>query len=388
MVIFSLFLATTFSGQESSGSVIRRVVIDPGHGGGDPGAISPDGKIKEKNITLSVSLKLGELIKKRYPNIDVIYTRKTDVFIPLDKRSEIANRNKADLFISIHVNSVNTRAASGSETFVMGVDKTSSNLQVTMLENSVVLMEGDDYATRYEGFDPNNPESYIIFSLLQNAHLEQSLEMASLIQKHFSNGPVKVNRGIKQAPLLVLWKTGMPSVLVELGFISNPLDMKALINVANHDRFASLIFNAFIEYKLRYEKDYKLSDKKRDTLPETQKDTTKIAKDPVTTIKESFSNDTVSKPEVVSENNSTTVIKSTIYSVQIMAVGKLLSQNSPEFKGRKGVTPYRVGKLYKYTIGEYKTPEEAAQAQKLLAKDFPGAFVVGIKDGVTFPVNR
>ncbi len=379
MVIFSLFLATTFSGQENSGSLIRRVVIDPGHGGGDPGAISPDGKIKEKNITLSVSLKLGELIKKRYPHIDVIYTRKTDVFIPLDKRSEIANSNKADLFISIHVNSVNTRAASGSETFVMGVDKTSSNLQVTMLENSVVLMEGDDYATRYEGFDPNNPESYIIFSLLQNAHLEQSLEMASLIQKHFSNGPVKVNRGIKQAPLLVLWKTGMPSVLVELGFISNPLDMKALINVANHDRFASLIFNAFIEYKLRYEKDYKLSDKKRDSLPETAKDsitkdTTKIVKDPVTTIKESLSNDSVSK--------------STIFSVQIMAVGKLLSPDSPEFKGRKGVTPYKVGKLYKYTIGEYKTPDEAAQAQKLLTKDFPGAFVVEIKDGMTFPVNR
>ncbi|MHC1778989.1 MAG: N-acetylmuramoyl-L-alanine amidase [Bacteroidales bacterium] len=378
--------------------MIRRVVIDPGHGGGDPGAISPDRKIKEKNITLSVSLKLGELIKKRYPQIEVIYTRKTDVFIPLDKRTEIANRNKADLFISIHVNSVEARSASGSETFVMGVDKTSSNLQVTMLENSVVLMEGDDYATRYEGFDPKNPESYIIFSLLQNAHLEQSLEMASLIQKHFSNGPVKVNRGIKQAPLLVLWKTSMPSVLVELGFISNPLDMKALINPANHDKFASLIFNAFIEYKLHYEKDYKANNKEKDSIPKAVKDTTLketilkdpplVAKDPVTTIKESLNKDTVSKSKVVTEINTTPAIKNTLYSVQIMAVGKVLPPDSPEFKGRRGVTPYRVGKLYKYTIGEYKTPDEAAQAQKLLSKDFPGAFIVGIKDGTIFPVNR
>lgn len=383
--------------------MIRRVVIDPGHGGADPGAISADGKIKEKNITLSVSLKLGEMIKRRYPHIDVIYTRKTDVFIPLDKRSEIANRNKADLFISIHVNAVGTRSASGSETFVMGVDKTSSNLQVTMLENSVVLMEGDDYATRYEGFDPNNPESYIIFSLLQNAHLEQSLEMASLIQKHFSNGPIKVNRGIKQAPLLVLWKTGMPSVLVELGFISNPIDMKALINVANHDKFASLIFNAFIEYKLRYEKDYQTSSKEKNAIPEAPKDTTLkdttlkdtklkdttlVVKDPVATIKESFSNDTVSKPETVPEVRSTPVINSTIYSVQIMAVGKVLPPDSPEFKGKKGVIPYKVGNLYKYTIGEYKTPDEAKGAQKLLTRDFPGAFVVGIKEGKIFPVNR
>jgi len=403
LVIFSLFLATSFSGQENSVSMIRRVVIDPGHGGGDPGAISPDGKIKEKNITLSVSLKLGELIKKRYPHIDVIYTRKTDVFIPLDERTEIANKNKADLFISIHVNSVNTRAASGSETFVMGVDKTSSNLQVTMLENSVVLMEGDDYATKYEGFDPNNPESYIIFTLLQNAHLEQSLEMASLIQKHFSNGPVKVNRGIKQAPLLVLWKTSMPSVLVELGFISNPLDMKALINVANHDRFASLIFNAFIEYKLRYEGDPGTTDKKRDSVSVPAKDTAYKVKDPVTTIKESLKSDTTSnvkniknEPQVKEETQvkNESQVKSasagslTIYSVQIMAVGKLLPPDSPEFKGRKGVTPHRVGKLYKYTIGEYKTPDEAKEAQKLFIREFPGAFVVGIKDGITFPVNR
>ena len=170
-IIFSLLIASAIPSKAQSAGRIQRVVIDAGHGGKDPGAVSPDRRFAEKDITLSVALRLGSMIKVKYPNIDVIYTRKTDVFIPLDKRTEIANKNKADLFISIHVNSARARSASGSETFVMGMDKSNSNLEVCKLENSIVVLEGEDYSSKYEGFGPNVPASYIIFSLLQKSHL-------------------------------------------------------------------------------------------------------------------------------------------------------------------------------------------------------------------------
>ncbi|HPS95583.1 MAG TPA: N-acetylmuramoyl-L-alanine amidase, partial [Bacteroidales bacterium] len=191
--------------QNDSYVSIRKVVIDAGHGGKDPGAVSINRKTQEKNITLTVALKLGDLIKKNFPDIKVIYTRSTDVFIPLNQRTDIANKNRADLFISVHVNSAKARSAAGTETFVMGMDKSSSNLEVSKLENSVVVLEGDDFSSKYEGFDPNVPESYIIFSLLQNSHLEHSLSFASLVQRNLSKGPIIINRGIKQAGLLVLW---------------------------------------------------------------------------------------------------------------------------------------------------------------------------------------
>jgi len=347
--------------------MLKKVVIDPGHGGRDPGAISPDRRVKEKDITLSVSLKLGDLIKRSYPEIEVIYTRKTDVFVELDKRTEIANKSKADLFISIHVNAAIARAATGSETFVMGTDKSSSNFEVTMLENSVIMMEGEDYATRYEGFEPNNPESYIIFTLLQNAHLEQSLEMASLLQKHFSNGPIKVNRGIKQGPLLVLWKTSMPSVLTELGFISNPTDYKILNNRANHDKFATLIFNAFKEYKQIYDKDYSNGDSTviNKVIPENVVN---------------FKQDTNQK-----EINVNT---ETHYRIQILAVNRILKANSPDLKGRADAKYIKMGNLYKYTIGEYPTIDKAKEVLTNIRKDFPQAFIVGVKNGTIVPLNN
>ncbi|MDD4293192.1 MAG: N-acetylmuramoyl-L-alanine amidase, partial [Bacteroidales bacterium] len=240
--------------QNDSYVSIRKVVIDAGHGGKDPGAVSINRKTQEKNITLTVALKLGDLIKKNFPDIKVIYTRSTDVFIPLNQRTDIANKNRADLFISVHVNSAKARSAAGTETFVMGMDKSSSNLEVSKLENSVVVLEGDDFSSKYEGFDPNVPESYIIFSLLQNSHLEHSLSFASLVQRNLSKGPIIINRGIKQAGLLVLWRTTMPSVLVELGFISNNSDLGILVQEENQDRFAGAIFDAFTEYKDIYEK--------------------------------------------------------------------------------------------------------------------------------------
>ena len=189
-------------------SRIRRVVIDAGHGGKDPGAISRNGKYKEKNITLSVALELGELIKSNFPDIKVIYTRSTDKYVELSERAAIANRNKADLFISIHVNSAKSTQARGTETFVMGTHKSEANFEVCKLENSVIVIE-EDYEKKYEGFNPGSPESYIIFSLLQNVHQEQSIKYAAQVQGQFARGPISVNRGVKQGGLLVLWKTTM-----------------------------------------------------------------------------------------------------------------------------------------------------------------------------------
>lgn len=352
LLAFFCILSISFASAQDGSSVnIKKIVIDPGHGGKDPGTISPDGKYKEKEITLSVALKLGKIIENRYPHIEVIYTRKTDMAVALDKRTEIANKNKADLFISIHVNGVKSRSPSGSETFVMGTNKSNSNFQVTMLENSVILLEGDDYQSRYEGFNPNDPESYIIFTLLQNAHLEQSLYMASLVQKHFNQGPIKINRGIKQAPFLVLWKTSMPSVLIELGFISNTGDLKILADKKSQDKLASLIFNAFEEYKNQYDKGYNNLDYIT----------------PITASKEQ-----IKQPE------QTTQTENYHYRVQILSANKIIPLNSKELKGEQNVKILKKESLFKYTIGEFPSLEKAKDTLKQIRKTFPQAFIIKV----------
>lgn len=371
LVFFSILLFSNISAQDSTSVNIRRVVIDPGHGGRDPGAVSPDGKVLEKNITLSVALKLGELIRKNYPYVEVIYTRDRDIAVNLDRRTEIANKSKADLFMSIHVNAARSRAATGSETFIMGQDKSSSNLEVTMLENSVVLLEGDDYQSRYEGFNPNDPESYIIFSLLHNAHQEQSIAMASLIQKHFNNGPIKVNRGIKQGPLLVLWKTGMPSVLIELGFISNANDLKILNDKKNHDVFAQLIFNAFSEYKKQYDRGY---NNNRYITPapvansEHKEDTISIIR------------------STISSSLEQTAPPESHYRVQILSVSKLLPANSPDLKGIKEYEYLITGNQYKYTVGRHTTLNQAREALAETRRVFPQAFIIRVQNNNIVPL--
>ncbi len=306
---------------------LETIVIDAGHGGKDPGAIN--GKIYEKEITLSIALKLGELIKAGYPDVKVVYTRSSDVFIPVYERAEIANKNHADLFISIHTNSAKETAARGSETFVMGLDKTNSNLEVCQLENSVIVME-DDYSSRYEGFDPKNPESYIIFSLLQNSHLEQSLIFASYIQKNFMSGPISHDRGIKQDIFLVLWKCTMPSVLVEVGFISNQSDCKVMTSDANQLKIANSLYQAFVKYKKQYDTEIEMNEKKNDTGR---------------------------------------------YAIQVMASSTYLPKGSKEFKG-EDCTYVRSGNLYKYIVGKYSTKKEADSTLVRIKKKFPQAYII------------
>lgn len=226
------------------------VVIDAGHGGKDPGN---SGKVaKEKNIALKISLKLGAYIEKNMPDVKVVYTRKDDRYIALDERAAIANKAKADLFICIHANSHTTAKPYGTETFVMGHHKDDGNLDVAKRENSVILMD-ENYEERYEGFDPTSPESYILFSLTQTAYQESSLKFAQKVEDQFKNKVGRVSRGVKQAGFVVLWKTTMPSVLVEAGFLSNSAEEKFLNTDEGQELIASGIYRAFKNYKSEVE---------------------------------------------------------------------------------------------------------------------------------------
>jgi N-acetylmuramoyl-L-alanine amidase len=226
------------------------VVIDAGHGGKDPGN---SGKVaKEKNIALKISLKVGAYIEKNMPDVKVIYTRKDDRYLALDERADIANKAKADLFICIHANSHTTSKPYGTETFVMGHHKDEGNLDVAKRENSVILMD-ENYQERYEGFDPKSPESYILFSLTQSAYQESSLKFAAKIEEQFKSKVGRASRGVKQAGFVVLWRTTMPSVLVETGFLSNSPEEKFLNTDEGQDLMASGIYRAFKEYKSEVE---------------------------------------------------------------------------------------------------------------------------------------
>lgn len=229
---------------------VRKVVIDAGHGGKDPGT---HGRFSnEKDVTLAIALELGRTIKKYLEDVEVIYTRTTDEFIPLDQRAEIANKNDADLFISIHANALHSHSVYGTETYVMGPHTFEGNLEVAKRENSAILME-ENYEERYEGFNPSSPESHILFSLYQNAYQESSLRLAEKIEKQFEHRVGRRSRGVRQAGFWVLWRTSMPSVLVEVGYLTNPEEEKFLNSELGQVYIASGIFRAFRDYKQEIE---------------------------------------------------------------------------------------------------------------------------------------
>jgi N-acetylmuramoyl-L-alanine amidase len=240
LIFFGLYNTQRVEAQKT-----KVVVIDAGHGGKDPGAA---GKYsKEKNITLSVALKVGKYLKQNVKNIKVIYTRTTDVFVPLDERAEIANRNKADLFVSIHVNSTLDRSVQGCETYVMGLHKSKDNLAVAMKENSSIRYE-KNYKSKYSGYDPDSPEAYIVMSLFQNAYLDMSLDLAEKMQYQYRERARRKDMGVRQAGFLVLWRTTMPSVLTEIGFISNRKEERFLNSQYGQDIIASAIYRAIRDY--------------------------------------------------------------------------------------------------------------------------------------------
>ena len=389
MAIICAFISTASAEEGAQNSIkIKTVVLDAGHGGKDTGAISKNGAIKEKDITLSVALKLGKMINSNYPDVKVVYTRKRDEYIELSKRAEIANRNKADLFISIHVNSQKGTTATGTETFVMGTHKSSSNFEICKLENSVIVLE-EDYQSKYEGFDPNSPESYIIFSLLQNTHLEQSLKFAALIQDNFKLGPIKVNRGVKQGGLLVLWKTTMPAVLTEIGFISNPAESNQLRRDAVQSQIAARIFNAFAKYKTDYEggapkliPDNEMPSQSAEQQEaavesaEQQEATVANADRQEATVAESAVQDEQPEAKRQPEAKGQPAASGKAYRIQILSVTKVLPAGAPDLKGRRDAYYIYANKAYKYCIGEYATREAAAADLPKIRKQFSGAFII------------
>ena len=347
------------------------VVIDAGHGGHDPGAI---GKIsKEKNINLNVALKVGNLIKNNCDDVKVIYTRSKDVFIPLDRRAEIANNAKADLFISIHTNALaNNRTAKGASTWTLGLAKSDANLEVAKRENSVILYESD-YQTRYAGFNPTSAESYIIFEFMQDKYMEQSVHLASLMQKQFRHTCKRLDRGVHQAGFLVLKASAMPSILIELGFISTPEEERYLNSETGATTMAKGIYHAFLNYKREHE--IRLTGVSKTVIPTEQKeqDIEKENDRPVTVQKvaESATND-----------NEIT------FKIQILTSSKPLAKNDKRLKGLKGVDYYKEKDIYKYTYGASGDYNKVLRTKRTITAKFKDAFIIAFRDGEKMNVNE
>ncbi len=362
--IFSLLLLFSVPLHADRQGFVRKVVIDPGHGGRDPGAIGA--KSKEKDIVLAIALKLGGYIDKNFDDVEVIYTRTTDEFIELHRRAQIANENKADLFISIHCNSVRSNRPFGSETWVMGLHKSKENLEVAKKENASILYE-EDYMETYGGYDPNSPESNIIFSMFQNLYLNQSLMMASLVQNQFHDRAGRHDRGVKQAGFLVLWNITMPGILVEAGFLSNQKEELYLLSETGQAHIASAIFRAFREYK-QYHDNIARQQLASHTPEDKQAEP---EEDPV-------SSDQTLPHNPTSTNTGEPVIS---FRVQFATTSVERPADAEEFKGLKGVSFYVHDGLYKYTVGNEKTLEAAARIQQNLHKiGFTDAFVVAFKN--------
>lgn len=355
IIIFSILTDNSLFSQEKI--KISKVVIDAGHGGKDPGA--PGKKTQEKVITLKIALKLGEMIKKEFRDVSVYYTRDLDEFIELHQRVGLANQKKADLFISIHCNSNPSKSMQGSETYVMGLHRSEANLAIAKTENASILME-PDYEKSYDGFDPNSAESYITFSLFQNAYLEQSTDFATIVQEELTRSGL-TDRGVRQAGFLVLYKTTMPSVLIEAGFLSNSEEEKFLISQSGQETIASGIFRAFKRFRMKMEgTNGAVKEEVSETgiperstpPPETKRKTENPVKKHV--------------PE-----------QEIIFSVQIATSPKEISLNSPKFAGVKKVRMYRHQGSFKYVTGELKSLDEALKLQgEIQQKGFRDAFVV------------
>lgn len=372
--VISVFMLVTFFffGIESSATEKRRftVVVDAGHGGKDPGAIGTTLKLKEKTVNLAVALELGRLLYAE-PGVRIVYTRKTDVFIPLDERAKIANREKADLFISIHANSARSRSAYGAETFVVGASS-KENMEVAMRENSSILFE-DNYKSRYGGFDPNQAESYIMFDMMQSAFLSQSIKLAQVVQSQLTSKCDRQDRGVKQAGFLVLRHTNMPSVLIELGYLTNAKEEKYLSQSKSQKEMAKAIFKAVMKYRDDVEKN-SVEDVVRDDDGKSRKE----SKD----VKPVAKTDSVVKPADDSKKEKVVVPDTSFYySIQFCTSKVKLGTDNPKFKSCRPAVECPENTLYKYFYGKIKTYAEAVEVQKRVRKDFPDAFMVVFKDG-------
>jgi N-acetylmuramoyl-L-alanine amidase len=340
------------------------IVIDPGHGGKDPGALGSI--VREKDVVLDVALRFGQLIRKNHPDVKIIYTRNTDVFPKLYERPQIANKAKADLFISIHADYSDNKSAHGPATFTLGQNRTMENFEIAKRENAVILLE-ENYEQRYEGFDPNSAESYIMFEFMQDNYMNHSIKLASTIQNKFKDSG-RSDRGVRQDVFLVLKNTSMPSVLVELGFLTNKEEELFLKSDEGKDQLADCLLRAFTDFK----KDY---DRKTGV--------------PVIADNQSKSNPTLG---TTTQGTSTVSVSSPSqtdieFSIQLLASSSKLPQHDERFKGYSLNNYFEKG-YYKYTYGTYYSFEEANQKRRELLASFPDAFIIAFKKGKRIPVNE
>ncbi len=352
-----------------------KVVLDPGHGAHDFGAVR--GNYAEKKIVLDVALKVGELLKKD-KNIDLVYTRKTDVFLELRERTEIANREKADIFVSIHANAVaNAPSATGTETYVMGMSKNASNLEVAKKENAVITLE-ENYETHYAGYDPSRPESLIGLTLMQEQFITQSIELASKVQTRFTNDANRKNRGVKQAPYLVLHGAFMPSILIEMGFLSNSEEGAYLNSEEGKNEMARSIANAIIDYKKQYHSaSENIPAKEEKQVP---KEEPKKVEKPVEPAKTSSID--ASKPAVVTKEG-------VLFRVQVVASSKNVELNAANFKGLDNITMLKEGTMYKYFYNETTDYNHARKALEVAKnKGYTSAFLVAYKNGKKISIQE
>ena len=369
------------------------LVIDPGHGGHDAGALGAISK--EKNINLAVALRFGKYVEQNLPEVRVIYTRKTDVFIPLNERANIANRANADLFISVHTNALPAgKVARGFETYTLGMHRAKDNLDVAMRENSVISME-KDYQQRYQGFDPRSSESYIIFEFIQGKNMERSVDLARMIQRGVCDGANRPDKGVHQAGFLVLRETSMPGCLIELGFITTPDEERLLNNDSRVDDIARGIYEAFAKYKNKYDRSvsvpYRAKNSEEVNIPKIVPDQEPAPKTRVVTRGKQPKREeaTPEQPKRVEKKvKKAEVADAPVFKLQIFVGSRNLRKGDAHFKGETDYDSFQEGNLVKYTLGASTNYNEIYRLRKEKLDKFPEAFIIAFKNGQKYDVNQ
>ena len=380
------------------------LVIDAGHGGHDAGALGA--KSKEKNINLNVALAFGRYVERNMPDVRVIYTRTTDVFIPLHDRANIANKANADLFISVHTNALPAgKIARGFETYSLGMHRAKDNLDVAMRENSVISME-KGYQQTYQGFDPKSSESYIIFEFIQGKNMERSVEIARSIQNSVCQNANRPDKGVHQAGFLVLRETSMPSCLIELGFITTPDEENLLNDESRIDDIAKAIYEGFAKYKNKYDKrvtiPYRSQASEGNNIPSIVPDSYKRPERKSTPMRKQVAETAPARKQNVDtaparkqtvapvKKQTPASVKSDapIFKVQILVSSRVLRKGDAHFKGEENYDSYQESGMVKYTIGASANYNEIYQLRKSLLDKFPEAFIIAFKNGKKYDVNQ
>lgn len=375
------------------------LVIDAGHGGHDAGALGAISK--EKNINLAVALRFGKYVEQNLPDVRVVYTRKTDVFVPLHERANIANRANADLFISVHTNALPAgKIARGFETYTLGMHRAKDNLDVAMRENSVISME-KGYQQTYQGFDPKSSESYIIFEFIQGKNMERSVELARMIQRSVCSKANRPDKGVHQAGFLVLRETSMPSCLIELGFITTPDEENLLNDDSRVDDIAKSIYEAFVQYKNKYDKKvsipYKASGNDEPQMPTIVPDSYQKAGSTRQLPRKGSENASLEpkkdepkkvEPRKADARKAIQPKDAPVFKLQIFVSSRALRKGDAHFKGETDYDYYQEGKTIKYTMGNSTNYNEIYRLRKNLADKFPEAFIIAFKNGQKYDVNQ